>query len=119
MRDKVIRELRGNWGCTREKAEELVDGAHGQMVIAEADLCQSLPYYPAQQIAEQNFLTHTSMLDDKRKISSMDDSKPGTKVVAGWWNHANEHYQNCFIPDCLLCLKFEQYALTMNAVEED
>lgn len=116
MRDQVIRELMGNWGCTKEKAEELVTKYQSTLDIAER--MSSLPYYPAKQIGEAAQLQYTGMLDDKETISNMDDSKSSTKTVAGWWNLANEHYKNCFIPDCLLCYKFEQYARTMNAVED-
>jgi len=117
MRDKVIRELMGNYGCTREKAAELVDGAHGQMVIAEADLCQSLPYYPAQQIAEQNFLTHTGRLDDKKKVT--EGLKLSHPMLANWWEHTRVHYMDCFDPDCPICREFDLFVEQWGTVEED
>jgi hypothetical protein len=119
MRDQVIRDLRGNWDCSQGEAEALVDSEYGKMVIAEAELCQSFAYYPAQQIGNHDNLNYTGILDNKKKISNMDDTKSGTRTVAGWWNYANTHYQNCFHTDCELCTEFEKYAESVGAVEEE
>jgi len=113
----VIRDLMGNWNCTRERAMELVKTPYGEMVITEAELCQSLPYYPAKQIGEHENLVYSGMLDDKKKI--MDVGLVNSACQAAWWLKCKEHYDNCFIPDCLLCLKFEQWAIENSYIEED
>ncbi len=120
MRDKVIRELMGNYGCVRNRAMIAVE-AHPD-IITDAETMGSLPYYPAQQIAQAEGLTYTGMLDEKKKIRDAAKLHRETAqgwVIDSWWSKCKEHYDDCFDPKCLMCETFEEYAIASGALEDE